>query len=291
MGLLDNDPFARPEPPAVVAPDPLVAVLAALDQLRSAITSMPAPPAPIVSVAAPDLSEIVQAVTDLKGPASADEIAAALRDVLVPRDAQTDPAVGGALAEVAAALKKLDFRLQGVGTQAYGGGAVDLSAQTIQQLSDGITINANLAGVATETTLQSINNGVKQPQILDASNSATRTAANGATQWSGAYSLTRPLGVVRGTTVIASNVASGLGGTFEFIFSEDGIVPNGIDETRTILSFSSVRDFDLKNFGKYFLAKFTPSRALVGSEAVFIATQFDTQYSGPFVRLDRKSVV
>ncbi len=125
-GLLDRDPFARAEPPAPrQPPDPMVGVLAALDQLRAAITDMPAPPAPIVHVAPPDLGEIVQAVMGLKGAATADEIAAAIaKEMRVAPDEES--AIAATLSEVAQALKKLEFRLRSTGVQAYGGGAVSL---------------------------------------------------------------------------------------------------------------------------------------------------------------------
>lgn len=130
MGLLDSNPFARPTP---AEPDPWVKVLAAIDQLSAAIRDAPPPPAPRVQVAAPDLTDIVQAVTDLKGPASADEIARAVASVLSP-SREPEP-VGESLAEVAEALKLLEHRMKGVGTQAYGGGAVSLTPGGRDQLA------------------------------------------------------------------------------------------------------------------------------------------------------------
>lgn len=130
---------------------------------------------------------------------------------------------------------------------------------------------------------------VNQLQILDTANSTTRTVAHGATQYVGGWSLTRSLGVQRCLTVLASNVSTGLGGTFIFEFSENGSTAT-ISETRTITSFSSVRDFDLENFGTHYRVKFTPSRALVGSEEVYITTQFATQDPGRFVRLANQQV-
>ncbi len=133
MGLLDRDPFARVDP-VVVVPDSSVAILAALDQLRAAITDMPRPARPQVSVAAPDLTDIVTAVNGLKPGVDADEIAAALAEVLRPQEPVSDEAAAS-LSAVAKALEKLDHRLQGVGTQAYGGGAVSFTSQSLAQLA------------------------------------------------------------------------------------------------------------------------------------------------------------
>ncbi len=117
-------PTVEPEP------DPWVRVLAALDQLRAAIAEAPQP---VVQVDAPDLTAMVNAVQALKGPATAQEIAAALADVLVPnRDPEP---VGESLAAVAKALSRLEHRLQGVGTQAYGGGSVSFSKAGLNQLA------------------------------------------------------------------------------------------------------------------------------------------------------------
>lgn len=131
-----KDPFAKPSPPPAV--DSSVAILAALDQLRAAIENAPKPAAPVVEVPPVDLTEIVTAVQNLNGPATADEIAAAIAREL-RRDEPADDGVGATLAEVADALKKLDFRLQGVGTQAYGGGAVSFSKDGLAQLTKALS--------------------------------------------------------------------------------------------------------------------------------------------------------
>src|SRR5205823_683688 len=119
------------------------------------------------------------------------------------------------------------------------------------------------------------------PQVADAGNSATRTVANGAAQFVGTWYATRSVGIVRQLVVLASTVTSGLGGTFVFEYSEDGVNAT-ISETRTITSFATVRDFDLLNAGAYFRVKFAPSRALVGAEMVFITTTQRTQNDGAF---------
>jgi hypothetical protein len=96
--------------------------------LRRIEDNMALPPAPLelppINVAPPDLAGIVTAVTGLKSGPTADEIAAAIAGVLTPSVPQPDGSA--ALREVAAALEKLDFRLKGLGTQAYGGGSVTL---------------------------------------------------------------------------------------------------------------------------------------------------------------------
>lgn len=103
--------------------------------LRRIEDNLSLPPAPLelppITVPAPDLTDIVTAVTNLNGTGpTADEIARAIADVLAPQRVDTG---AEALGEVARALEKLDFRLKGIGKQAYGGGAVSLSpGQTIE---------------------------------------------------------------------------------------------------------------------------------------------------------------
>lgn len=125
--------------------------------------------------------------------------------------------------------------------------------------------------------------------IFDAGNSTTRTAAHGAAQFVGTWTPTRERAVQRCLTIVASNTPTGLGGTFVFEFSEDAATAT-VSETRTITSFSSLRDFDLKNVGAYYRVKWTPSRALTGGEQVYLYTQLPTQYPGPFVRLADQQV-
>jgi hypothetical protein len=131
-----------------VLTEQLMAILAAIEALREAIAAMPAPvvhvapaelppiPAPVVNLAPTDLTDVVNAVTGLKPGATASEIAAALADVIAPARASEDAAVP--LRQVAEALEKLDFRLQGFGKQAYGGGAVSFSPAGVTQLAGAI---------------------------------------------------------------------------------------------------------------------------------------------------------
>lgn len=105
----------------------LQSIWAALRRIEDNLALPPAPlelPAPMITVAPPDLADVVTAVTALKPGPTAEEIAAAIAGVLSPSDPQ--PNGSAALEAVAAALEKLDFRLKGMGTQAYGGGAVHL---------------------------------------------------------------------------------------------------------------------------------------------------------------------
>lgn len=91
-------------------------LMVALAGLQDALNHMPAP---VVHVDQPDLTAIVQAVTQLKGPATPEEIARAIREEIAPTPAPTMEPV---LAELVEALKTLDFRLKGIGGSSGGGG-------------------------------------------------------------------------------------------------------------------------------------------------------------------------
>lgn len=151
---------------------------------------------------------------------------------------------------------------------------------------DGSTIASPTNRFPVETTLA---------QSIDSGNTTSRTSANGATQFVGTFTHTRSIGIVRELTVLAALDSSGnpgnstLGGTFVFEYSEDGINAT-ISESRTIDDFDTVRDFDLINAGEYYRVKFTPSRALTGSEAVFITTTLRKQNDGQFVRLANQQI-
>lgn len=103
-------------------------VVHTLDQLVSAFRDLAAliVRAPVVEVPPIDLSEIVTAVNNLKPGVDAEEIADAIVRTLQFPEPHSE--VGPELAAVAKSLEKLDFRLQGIGTQAYGGGSVSLQA-------------------------------------------------------------------------------------------------------------------------------------------------------------------
>lgn len=123
----------------------------------------------------------------------------------------------------------------------------------------------------------------RMSQILDAGNSVTITSVT-AVPWTGAWYPTRSAAIVRQLLVVASNVASGLGGTLTFEYSEDGSTAT-ISEARTIISFATVRSSDLLNAGAFFRVKFNPSRALTGGEAIYVTTTHRMQNDGVFTRL------
>lgn len=127
---------------------------------------------------------------------------------------------------------------------------------------------------------------VSMGQTVDISNSkaVTLLEASPGSPWVGTWTLTRSLGYVRQLVVLASNVSSGLGGTFTFEYSEDGANAQ-ISESRNIVDFETVRDFDLLNAGAYFRVKFEPSRVLVGAETVFVSSTQRRQNDGHFARL------
>lgn len=140
----------------------------------------------------------------------------------------------------------------------------------------------------------SITQRLLQAQTLDSGNSVTVSSADAApgSPWVGAWINTRLNYFVRQLTVLASNVASGLGGTFTFEYGEG--TPSSptvtVSESRVIGSFSTVRDFDLINAGAIFRVKFEPSRVMTGGESVFITTTQRRIYDGQFVRLLNQSL-
>lgn len=93
-------------------------LLAALARLHDALAQMPAP---VVHVSEPDLTDIVQAVTQLNGPATAGEIAAAIKAELAGGE---QPAIEPVLVKLTEALERLDFRLKGIGSMGGGGGGI-----------------------------------------------------------------------------------------------------------------------------------------------------------------------
>ena len=130
-------------------------------------------------------------------------------------------------------------------------------------------------------------------QILSTDNTQTVTSAEAqpASPWQGAWELTRSLGVARILVTLAATDATedGLGGTFIFEFSEDGISNNGISESRVITDFQTVRDFDLLNAGAYFRCSYEPDRAL-SSDSVFVTTTLRMSNDGAFVRLANQQI-
>ena len=84
-------------------------VLEAMESLRDSLNNLPQPQ---VFIDAPDLSAIVSAVNGLKPGADPDEIAAAVIKQIAPTAA---PVENEMHTELVAVLKKLDFRLKGLG--------------------------------------------------------------------------------------------------------------------------------------------------------------------------------
>lgn len=108
--------------------------------LRRIETNLALPPAPLelppINIPAPDLTDIVQAVTGLRQTASADDIGRAIAAALAPQDTND-----AALLAIADGLKMLEHRLQGFGKQAYGGGTVSLAAGTTFQISGSVEVS------------------------------------------------------------------------------------------------------------------------------------------------------
>lgn len=154
-----RDPFANnpnvPRPAPVVDPDDewRTRMLAALDQLAAAVADRPEIPPPVLEVPPPDLSELVTAVTQLKGPATAEEIAEALAAVL-RRDPNPPADTADVMAEMVAALKKMDFRLKGGGGNMIGtgGGSVEFSPKGLTQLSGALTATTTVTPVVATVT-------------------------------------------------------------------------------------------------------------------------------------------
>lgn len=118
----------------------LQSVWAALRRIEDNLALPPAPlELPEIRIDPPDLSAIVTAVTSLNGTGpSADEIARAIAAVIAPHPEAT-PGGAEALDAVARALEKLDFRLKGMGTQAYGGGSVTFAPGQLDSLATAVT--------------------------------------------------------------------------------------------------------------------------------------------------------
>lgn len=110
----------------------------------------------------------------------------------------------------------------------------------------------------------------------------TSSDASPASPWVGDWEKTQERGVVRQLVTLVGST-SAIPGTFTFEYSEDGSTAT-ISEARPITTFDTVRDFDLKNAGKFFRVKWEPDGAM-GADTVTVTTIYDTQFGGPFVRL------
>lgn len=121
-------------------------------------------------------------------------------------------------------------------------------------------------------------------QITSPGNSKVVTSSDAApaSPWIGDWELTQSHGIVRQLVTLVGST-SAIPGTFTFQYSDDGATAT-ISEARPITTFATLRDFDLKNAGKYFRVQWEPDGAM-GAETVTITTTYDTQFSGQFVRL------
>lgn len=117
MSLLLGESFRLPDPlPAPPQPDPndlrIELVLEALESLRSSLNMLPAPQ---VTIDAPDLSAIVNAVNGLRpGVVDPDEIGRAVANALIPM--RPDAANVDWQERLVTALEKLDYRMKGIGS-------------------------------------------------------------------------------------------------------------------------------------------------------------------------------
>jgi hypothetical protein len=132
----------KPDPQLTKQIELLHQVVQALHLIKQAIDFIPPPPempeipAPIINVEPQDLTDIVTAVNGLKPGANAQDIAEAVKTVLVPSTNGDSKETTSTLKAVAKALEELSFRLKGVGTQAYGGGTVSLARNSSINVSN-----------------------------------------------------------------------------------------------------------------------------------------------------------
>jgi hypothetical protein len=117
----------------------LQSIWAALRRIEDNMALPPAPlelpSVPAIHVEAPDLTDIVTAVTSLNGTGpTAEDIAEAIRNVLLP-SITPPPDITTELTE---AMKEVAWRLKGVGAQAYGGGAVSFAPGVAAQFAEAI---------------------------------------------------------------------------------------------------------------------------------------------------------
>lgn len=165
----------------LTAEELLWSIWGALRRIEDNMALPPAPlelPAPQINIAPPDLADVVTAVTSLKPGPTAEEIAAAIASTLSPALPQQSGAAS--LDAVAAALEKLDFRLKGMGVQAYGGGTVTIDPNVHLPVTGPLTDTqlratpvpvsaASLplpSGAATETTLAGVASKLTTPSTI-----------------------------------------------------------------------------------------------------------------------------
>lgn len=147
----------RPPPPAPPPPPAeevarLASIESLLNQLVDAMTTLPAPQVHVEPVDLGDLTRAVQAVTELRPGATAEDIAEALAARLAPQ-APPDLSVLGQLKET---LERLDFRMKGLNSPAFGSsGPSNISDNATREVGR-VTVKANETDFATQTTLAAI---------------------------------------------------------------------------------------------------------------------------------------
>lgn len=164
---------ALPEPVVVVVePDPAMVAATRIEMaVVSLIEAVRAIPRPEIVVDIPELAQMVNAVQGLKGPATAEEIAEALARKLTPAPPTADTGIVEAIREL---VEKVDFRLKGIGTQAYGGGGM-----SVESLATAVNQGLTSYGAATGsggTGLTNTQLRAAAVEVVDAAEDATLTA-------------------------------------------------------------------------------------------------------------------
>lgn len=192
-----------------------------------------------VDVAPADLTDIVNAVNGLRQGADADDIAeAVVRALHIPESAPgADLSVLGDLAK---ALETLDFRLQGVGSQAYGAsGPSNISSDPDRRIGivsgegnmGALATNATLIEVrdrvATEVTLAALDRFLRPSEQISASGTGaagaaltvTLPAVAGKTNYISAFTLTSGAAAVNLVSLDVT-LTGVVGGTHTYRFVE-----------------------------------------------------------------------
>jgi len=189
-------------------------LLSALSGLREALANMPAP---IINVDQPDLTAIVQAVTQIKGSATPGEIAQAVKLAIAP-SSERDP--DPVMAEMVDALKALDFRLKGIGSGGSGGGGGGIGSYLLSTAPTSDTgqaalpvriisqLGAGTGGGAAATSV-TINDPTTTSQKLavDAAGRVTVVQSGPVAVTGTFFQTTQP---VSGTVTVANPTATGL---------------------------------------------------------------------------------
>lgn len=145
--------LAAPPPAPPPGPDEqtlrLASIEALLRDLAGSLTALPAPQVHVEPIDLGDLTRAVQAVTELRPGATAEDIAEALAARLAPQRAESaDSAV---LVELRKTLERLDFRMKGLGGPAFGSAMSDISSRPERQLGVVASITNPVQTVQVET--------------------------------------------------------------------------------------------------------------------------------------------